>query len=86
MTQRLLRRDSKKRPRNDGIEYSDTEIASGGVSWKEPRNDGIEDSDTEIASGGVSWKEPRNDGWGIVTRRLLRGEFHGRILATTGGG
>jgi len=57
---------------------SDTEIASGGVSWKEPRNDGIEDSDTEIASGGVSWKAPRNDGWGIVTRRLLRGEFHGR--------
>jgi|GEM_PF-6562974 len=26
-----------------------------------------------------------NDGRGVVTRRLLRGEIHGRNLATTGG-
>ncbi|MCL2065417.1 MAG: hypothetical protein FWG98_13750 [Candidatus Cloacimonetes bacterium] len=65
---------------------SDTEIASGGVSWKEPRNGGIEDSDTEIASGGVSWKEPRNYGIEDSAWSLLRWEFHGRNLATTGGG
>ncbi|MCL2065200.1 MAG: hypothetical protein FWG98_12650 [Candidatus Cloacimonetes bacterium] len=43
-------------------------------------------SDTEIAAGGVSWEGPRNDGLGVVARRLLRGEFHGRDLATTGRG
>ncbi|MCL2065071.1 MAG: hypothetical protein FWG98_11990 [Candidatus Cloacimonetes bacterium] len=53
---------------------------------KGSRNDGMRDIGTEIASGGDSLKEPRNDGYGIVSRRLLRREVHGRNLATTGRG
>jgi len=63
---------------------SDTEIASWGVYNERPRKDGMGCSGTEIASWGVYNERPRNDGMVEVTRRLLRGEFIMRDLATTG--
>ncbi|MCL2065477.1 MAG: hypothetical protein FWG98_14050 [Candidatus Cloacimonetes bacterium] len=50
VTRRLLREDSKKEPRNDGLRMIVTRRLLREDSKKEPRKDGKGDSDTEIAS------------------------------------